>query len=175
MTSHGKKSAQAKRSVSDKSKTPLLRVLILHGPNLNMLGVREPSIYGALSLNDINSRLKNLGEEIGALVDIFQSNHEGELIEKIHSACGKYQAVIINAGAYTHTSIAIRDALLAVQLPVFEVHLSNVHKREEFRQRSFISDIAEGIIMGFGALSYELALRAVVECVRSHSGRINIK
>lgn len=160
------KSSAMKKNPSTKAHREVVRVLVLHGPNLNMLGVREPSLYGATSLNEINLRLKNLGKDLGALVDAFQSNHEGELVERIHSARGKYQAIIINAGAYTHTSIAIRDALLSVELPVFEVHLSNVHKREEFRHRSFISDIAEGIIMGFGALGYELALRAVVEWLK---------
>lgn len=171
----GAKKSGKNRTASEGEKAKPVRILVLHGPNLNMLGLREPSFYGSTTLGEINRRLKELGEELGAVVDAFQSNHEGELVGRIQAARGKYQAVVINAGAYTHTSIAVRDALLATDLPVFEVHLSNVHKREEFRHRSFISDIAEGVIMGFGALSYELGLRAAVEWVRNRSGRKSIK
>ncbi len=138
------------------------RVLVLHGPNLNMLGQREPEIYGATTLADIDVMLVQLGQELGVEVETFQSNLEGELVNKIQQARGHYTALIINAGAYTHTSVALLDAILAVGLPVVEVHLSNLYKREEFRHHSYLARAAVGQICGFGAQSYLLGLRAAV-------------
>jgi 3-dehydroquinate dehydratase II len=136
------------------------RVLVLHGPNLNMLGTREPDIYGHDTLEDIDIRLHALAREVGVTVEAFQSNAEGALVDRVQASRGAADAIIINAGAYTHTSVAIRDALLASALPVIEVHLSNPYKREAFRHRSLIADIAAGQIVGFGADSYLLGLRA---------------
>ena len=144
----------------------LPRVLVLHGPNLNMLGQREPQIYGHTTLADINTMLVALGRELGVEVETFQSNHEGELVGKIQAARGHMAAVLINGGAYTHTSVAILDALLAVDLPVIEVHLSNLYKREEFRHHSYIARAAVGQICGFGADSYLLGLRAAVAIIQ---------
>jgi 3-dehydroquinate dehydratase II len=140
----------------------LPRVLVLHGPNLNMLGQREPQIYGYTTLADIDATLATLGQELGVAVETFQSNHEGELVSRIQAARGQVAALLINGGAYTHTSVAILDALLAVDLPVIEVHLSNLYKREEFRHHSYIARAAIGQICGFGADSYLLGLRAAV-------------
>ncbi len=144
----------------------LPRVLVLHGPNLNLLGQRQPEIYGRTTLADINASLVALGHELGVEVETFQSNHEGELVSKIQHAQGKYAALLINAGAYTHTSVALLDALLAVGLPVVEVHLSNLYKREEFRHHSYIARAAVGQICGFGADSYLLGLRAAVGLIK---------
>lgn len=138
------------------------RVLVLHGPNLNMLGQREPEIYGHTTLADIDASLIALGQELGVQVDTFQSNHEGVLVDRIQAARGQYAVILINAGAYTHTSVAILDALLSVDLPVVEVHLSNLYKREEFRHHSSIASMAVGQICGFGVDSYFLGLRAAV-------------
>jgi 3-dehydroquinate dehydratase-2 len=138
------------------------RVLVLHGPNLNLIGSREPAVYGRATLDDIDERLRSLARELGVTVETFQSNSEGLLVDRIQSARTAVDAIIINAGAYTHTSVAIRDALLAAALPVIEVHLSNVYKREAFRHRSLLADIAVGQIVGFGADSYLLGLRAAV-------------
>jgi len=139
------------------------RVLVLHGPNLNLLGQREPQTYGTVSLAEINERMLALGRELGLEVEAFQSNSEGELVGKIQEAGGRYSALIVNAGAYTHTSVAILDALLAIGLPVVEVHLSNLYRREGFRHHSFVARAAVGQISGFGAGSYLLGLRAVAE------------
>ena len=139
------------------------RVLVLHGPNLNLLGQREPQTYGTVSLAEINERMLALGRELGLEVEAFQSNSEGELVGKIQEAGGRYSALIVNAGAYTHTSVAILDALLAVGLPVVEVHLSNLYRLEGFRHHSFVARAAVGQISGFGAGSYLLGLRAVAE------------
>jgi len=140
----------------------LLHVLVLHGPNLNLLGQREPGIYGTTTLKDIDAMLE--AEGLGLQVDVstFQSNHEGELIDAIQRALGQYQGVLINAGAYTHTSVAIRDAITATKLPTVEVHLSNIYRREEFRHHSYIAPVAIGQISGFGADSYRLGLQALV-------------
>lgn len=138
-----------------------MKILVLHGPNLNLLGTREPTIYGNITLNQINGAISALALEMGIEVNIVQSNSEGALIERIHSAIGSYDGILINPAAYTHTSIAIRDALSASALPVVEVHLSNIHSREEFRSRSFIAPIAVGQISGFGPDSYQLGLRAI--------------
>lgn len=142
------------------------RILVLHGPNLNLLGQREPEIYGHATLADINALLSELGRELGVEVEAFQSNVEGELVSKIQEARGRYDAIIINAGAYTHTSIAILDAILSVGLPVVEVHLSNLYRREEFRHHSFIARAVVGQICGFGAESYLLGLRAAASIIR---------
>jgi len=142
------------------------RVLVLHGPNLNMLGLREPEIYGRTTLADINADLVVLGRELGVEVETFQSNSEGELVSKIQEARGQCAALIINAGAYTHTSVALLDAILAVGLPVVEVHLSNLYKREPFRHHSYIARAAVGQICGFGAESYFLGLRAAAHLIK---------
>ncbi len=136
------------------------RVLVLHGPNLNLIGSREPAIYGRKTLAEIDRRLQELASELGLQLEAYQSNSEGELVDRIQAARGTAGAIIINAGAYTHTSVAIRDALLATDLPVIEVHLANTYTREAFRHRSLIADIAVGQIVGFGAESYLLGLRA---------------
>lgn len=138
-------------------------VLVLHGPNLNMLGRREPGLYGSQSLRQIDRRLELLAGELKLRVETFQSNSEGALVDRVHAAAGSADAILVNAGAYTHTSIALRDALLAVALPVVEVHLSNIYRRESFRHRSLIADVAVGQVSGFGANSYLLGLRAVAE------------
>lgn len=138
-------------------------LLVVHGPNLNMLGRRQPDIYGTETLNDINQRLVAEAQRVGITLACFQSNHEGELIDAIQQASANgVQFIIINPGAYTHTSIAIRDALLGVALPFIEVHLSNVHAREAFRQHSYFSDIAQGVICGLGSFGYDCALAAAV-------------
>jgi 3-dehydroquinate dehydratase-2 len=137
-----------------------IAVLVIHGPNLNLLGEREPEIYGRTRLADINKELKGLGRELEMKVETFQSNSEGGIVDRIQQARGKCDVLILNPGAYTHTSVAIRDAIQAVSIPVIEVHLSNVYRREAFRHHSTIADIAHGRIMGFGAESYSLALRA---------------
>jgi 3-dehydroquinate dehydratase-2 len=139
-----------------------ISVLVLHGPNLNLLGRREPHIYGALTLVDINSMLTKKAEQLGIELALHQSNHEGELISLIHEALGQHQGILINAGAYTHTSVALRDALAAVAIPTVEVHLSNIYRREEFRHHSWIAPIALGQISGFGVQSYLLGLDALV-------------
>ncbi len=139
------------------------RVLVLHGPNLNMLGVREPGVYGEDSFEAIKEAIFNRARKLGIEVDQFQSNHEGDLVDTIQQALGRYTCIVINPGAYTHTSIAIRDALLAVKIPVIEVHLSNIHAREGFRKTSYISDIARGTICGLGPAGYLLALEAAAE------------
>lgn len=139
-----------------------IKVLVIHGPNLNLLGSREPGVYGTTTLKDINAQLKSAASEMGVDVDFFQSNHEGELIEHIQKN-SSVSGILINPAAYTHTSVGLRDALLAVKKPFVEVHLSNVHKREDFRQYSYFSDIALGVVTGFGPLSYSLGLKALVE------------
>jgi 3-dehydroquinate dehydratase II len=141
----------------------MLRILVLHGPNLNLLGLREPETYGRTTLTEIDDQLVALGKELLAVVVSQQSNHEGVLVDAIQAARGVYDGMIINAGAYTHTSVAIRDALAGVARPTVEVHLSNIYKREEFRHHSYIAPIAVGQISGFGANSYCLGLRALVE------------
>ena len=144
-----------------------MRILVLHGPNLTLLGTREPGLYGQDTLAEIDSELQQQAERLGAQLDCFQSNHEGALVERIHQAAGRVDGILINAGAYTHTSIALRDALLGVGLPFVELHLSNVHARERFRHRSFLADKAVGVICGFGPISYYLALEGMVAHLRS--------
>ena len=136
------------------------KILVVHGPNLNMLGKREPDLYGSEGLDAINHRIKEEAGNLGLSVECFQSNTEGELVDRIQKALGDAALIIINPAAYTHTSVAIRDALLAVSLPVIEVHLSNIHKREDFRKKSLVADIAVGQIAGFGSYGYILAIKA---------------
>ncbi|MEJ2869020.1 type II 3-dehydroquinate dehydratase [Actinomycetospora sp. OC33-EN08] len=136
-------------------------MLLLHGPNLDLLGRREPDVYGTETLADVDRRARELGVELGLEVDARQSNHEGVLIDAIHEAMTDFGAVVINPGAYTHTSVAIRDALAAIPGTVVEVHISNVHAREEFRHHSYVSPVATAVIAGAGTLGYDLALRFV--------------
>lgn len=140
----------------------MANILVLHGPNLNLLGVREPSIYGSAALDEINQFLAASAQENGHSVQCFQSNAEHELIEMIHAAYQKFDFIIINPAAFTHTSVALRDALMGVAIPFIEVHLSNIYKRESFRHHSYFSDVAVGVVSGLGSLGYELALQAAI-------------
>ena len=146
------------------------RILVLHGPNLNALGTREPRIYGHDSLDDIDRRLTDLGTELGVEVECQQSNHEGVLIDALYRARGRSHGILLNPGALTHTSVALRDAALAIGIPVVEVHLSNPSAREPFRHGSYLSGAAVGVIQGFGAESYLLGLRALAGHL-AHAGR----
>jgi len=141
----------------------MAKILVLHGPNLNLLGSREPEHYGADTLADIAQRLQTTAEQSGYQLESFQSNAEHELIDKIHTARGNTDFIIINPAAFTHTSVALRDALSAVEIPFIEVHLSNVHAREAFRHHSYLSDIAVGVICGLGSQGYQLALQAAIK------------
>ncbi len=144
----------------------MAKILVINGPNLNLLGDREPQHYGASSLDEINKRLKDLATQSGNELSTFQSNAEHELVERVHTAKDQdIDFIVINPAAFTHTSIAIRDALSAVAIPFIEIHLSNIHAREQFRQQSYFSDIAVGVISGVGALGYELALQAAIRHV----------
>ena len=138
-------------------------ILVLHGPNLNLLGQREPGVYGNITLDTINTRLSELGQELNIEVRCIQSNHEGVMIDALHEARNWAKGVILNPGGYTHTSVALRDAVAAIGLPVVETHLSNVYAREDFRHRSLVSAVCSGCVVGFGWRSYTLALRALVE------------
>jgi 3-dehydroquinate dehydratase-2 len=144
-----------------------INILVLHGPNLNLLGQREPGIYGSLTLGEINRLLEEEAKNIQVKVTCKQSNHEGVLVDTIHSAIGQHQGILINAGAYTHTSVAIRDAISGVNLPTVEVHLSNIYRREDFRHHSYIAPVVIGQISGFGAQSYLLGLQALVHHLRN--------
>ncbi|MCX5939616.1 MAG: type II 3-dehydroquinate dehydratase [Cyanobium sp. LacPavin_0818_WC50_MAG_67_9] len=139
-----------------------MRLLLLNGPNLNLLGQREPGLYGAQTLAQIEAELGRQAGELGVELECFQSNHEGALVDRIHAARGQADGLLINAGAFTHTSIALRDALLGVAIPFVELHLSNVHARESFRHHSYLADKALGVICGFGPASYGLALQGLV-------------
>lgn len=142
-------------------------LLVLNGPNLNLLGTRQPHIYGSTTLGDVESLCRQAGERLGLGIDFRQSNHEGALVEWIHEARGKHAGIVLNAAAYTHTSIAIMDAISSVELPVAEVHLSNIHQREEFRHLSYVSKVAVGTICGFGAHGYVLAIEALAEHLKT--------
>ena len=144
-----------------------MKILILHGPNLNLLGTREPEIYGQITLEEINDRCASLAAELGAEATAFQSNHEGELVQRVQDARKMFAAIVINPGAYTHTSIALRDAIASAGIPTVEVHLSNIYRREPFRQHSYIAGVALGQISGFGAESYLLGIRAAVQAVKA--------
>ncbi|MDX2215121.1 MAG: type II 3-dehydroquinate dehydratase [Oculatellaceae cyanobacterium bins.114] len=143
-----------------------MSIAVLHGPNLNLLGLREPGVYGTVTLSSINAMLEQEGRSLEVNVSPFQSNHEGALVDAIHAALGVHQGILINPGAYTHTSVAIRDAIAAVAIPTVEVHLSNVYRRESFRHHSYIAPVAIGQISGFGADSYRLGLNALVYHIR---------
>jgi 3-dehydroquinate dehydratase-2 len=141
-----------------------MKLLVIHGPNINMLGKREPGIYGSATLEDVNRGLRNLADELSVDVDIVQSNDEGALVTAVHQALdNRIDGIVINAGAYTHTSIALRDALLAVNLPFIEVHISNTFARESFRHQSYLSDLAAGLIIGLGPVGYLFAMRALCQ------------
>ncbi len=144
-----------------------MNILVLHGPNLNLLGARETDVYGTVTLDKINGEVEFLARELGVGVTIRQSNGEGELVDWIQKAGGRYDALVINPGAYTHTSIALRDAVAGVGIPTIEVHLSNIYRREEFRRHSYVAGVAVGQIAGFGADSYALGLRAAVAYLRA--------
>ncbi|MBD3271378.1 MAG: type II 3-dehydroquinate dehydratase [Elusimicrobia bacterium] len=141
--------------------------MVIHGPNLGLLGTREPGVYGSITLPAINKRLKSAGKKLNISVSCVQSNHEGEIVDMIGNASKQFKGIIINPAAYTHTSVAIRDAVAAVSIPVVEVHLSNIYGREEFRQTSLVAGVARGQISGFGMHSYELALRALHAIIKT--------
>jgi 3-dehydroquinate dehydratase II len=147
------------------SKKVLHKILVIHGPNLNMLGQRETAIYGKTSLADINAELKQRGQQKGLVVTAVQSNHEGAIVDTIQHAAGEISGLIINPAAYTHSSIAIRDALLVLEVPMIEVHLSNIHRRESFRHRSLMADVVTGQIIGMGVQGYYLALQAICDLI----------
>jgi len=143
------------------------KILVIHGPNLNLLGQREPDVYGRITLKRVDAELAKIAKEEKVELEIFQSNHEGEIVEKIGKARGKFACILINPAAYTHTSVAIRDAISAVSIPTVEVHLSNIYAREEFRHISLISPVAVGQVSGFGLDSYRLGLRAAIEITKN--------
>ena len=145
----------------------MTRVAVVHGPNLNLLGAREPDTYGTTTLDEINLQLKQHAQSLGVVIDAFQSNSEGSLVDHIQSLAGARDGLLINPAAYTHTSVAIRDAILAIGLPAVEVHLSNTHTREAFRHHSHVADVVVGRVMGFGALSYTLGLDGLVAYLRN--------
>lgn len=143
-----------------------MKILLINGPNLNMLGTREPEKYGNLTLSDIENNLKNLATENNIELETFQTNHEGEIIDKIQASRDIFDGIIINAGGYTHSSVAIRDAISAVNIPTVEVHMTNIHAREEFRHTSYISGVSVAQVVGFGAKSYEFALLGLIDYLK---------
>ena len=143
-----------------------MKILLINGANLNLLGTREPEKYGNTTLKDIEGSVINRGKELGADVDVWQSNHEGEIVDKIQSSKGVYDGILINAGGYTHTSVVIRDAIASVGIPTVEIHMTNIHAREEFRHTSLISGVAIGQVVGFKVLSYTLALEGLVSYLK---------
>ena len=143
-----------------------MKILLLHGPNLNLLGTRELEVYGSTTLIDINEKMIALGKELGAEIKCLQSNHEGVLIDTLHDARTWANGVVFNPGGYTHTSVALRDAISAIVIPVIEVHLSNVYAREEFRHKSLVSAVCKGKVSGFGWRSYELGLRGLIDIIK---------
>ena len=145
------------------------RILIIHGPNLNLLGIREKEVYGSMSIDELNNEIRRFAKDEGVDIDILQSNHEGDLVDTIHGARGKFDAIVINPAAYTHTSIAIRDAIASVDIPTIEVHLSNIYSREPFRHHSYIAEVALGQVSGFGTDSYLLGIKGAL----NHLGRHN--
>lgn len=145
-----------------------MKILIINGPNINLLGTREPEIYGTLTMQKINDELNTYAKELGVDTEFFQSNIEGEIVDKIQNAKNDCQGIVINPAAYTHTSVAIRDAISAVALPAVEVHISNIHAREEFRKNSFIAPVCIGQICGFGADSYKLGLKGLVDSLKAN-------
>ncbi len=147
-----------------------MKILVIHGPNLNLLGERQPDIYGKFTLEEINSQLKKIAKSEKVDLEIFQSNHEGEIVEKIGKAKGKADCLLINPAAYTHTSVAIRDAIEGVGIPTVEVHISNIYAREEFRHTSLIAPVAVGQVCGFGINSYKLGLKAAIEIAKKGKG-----
>ncbi|MEE9232384.1 MAG: type II 3-dehydroquinate dehydratase, partial [Nitrospirales bacterium] len=147
----------------------MLKILVLHGPNLNLLGTREPTLYGLTTLEELNTSLVTLGKELGVSVEARQSNIEGELVTWIQEASSQFQGLLMNPAAYTHTSIALRDAIVGVGMPTVEVHLSNIHRRESFRRRSYLAPVALGQISGFGPHSYFLGLRALVAALQQRA------
>jgi 3-dehydroquinate dehydratase II len=155
------------------SARPTAHVLVLHGPNLNLLGLREPEVYGKDTLADVDAQLEQLAQELDVQVACRQSNHEGELIDWLHEARERFDGVLINPGGYTHTSVALRDAIAAIDKPCVEVHLSNVHRRESFRHTSLTAPVCVGSIMGFGLHSYLLGLRALVAHFAQHERSAN--
>mgnify|MGYP001388451361 CR=1 FL=1 len=143
-----------------------MNLLLINGPNLNLVGTREPTIYGSKTLEDIQEELLTLARELDVRLQFFQTNSEGKMIDCVQKSAGSIDGILINAGAYTHTSIALRDALLGVDIPYVEVHLSNIYAREEFRHKSFLSDKALGVVCGFGSVSYQLALQGIVSYLK---------
>jgi 3-dehydroquinate dehydratase II len=143
------------------------KIIVIHGPNLNLLGKREPDTYGGVTFDELNNMLRKAALKAGVELGIAQSNHEGEIVDIIQKAGENFEAIIINPGAYTHTSIAIRDAIAAVGLPTVEVHISNIYKREDFRHKSYISEVAAGVISGFGINSYMLGIRAALAILKT--------
>lgn len=149
----------------------MVKILVIHGPNLNLLGRREPDVYGNITIDEINRKLKAMARKNKAVLDIFQSNHEGEIVDKIGRAKGLYASVLINPAAYTHTSVAIRDAISATNIPTVEVHLSNIYAREDFRHISLIAPVAKGQISGFGINSYIYGLEAAINLAKKSTSR----
>lgn len=145
----------------------MMKILVIHGPNLNLLGKREPEIYGSTTIDEINTLLKKEAQSLGTDIEFSQSNSEGEIVDRIHSAMGMVDGIVINPAAYTHTSVAIRDAIASTAIPTVEVHISNIYKREEFRKLSYISGVAVGVISGLGVNSYLLALRGLVNHLKT--------